>query len=1455
MSSYLWRYYLENDAERFQRLLQGSRSGGHTSGLRASQKGPTSYGTSPGSTVKVRPGSPPGGLQLSKQQLRQLDSMGRSILHMACTEPKKLEFVRALLAHPFVDTAQADLESGWTSLHRALYNGNISVAREIFATNPSSWNLVKVKDAAGDTPFDVYGAIIQDLESIMIADALEEEAKIRDDDSDMEDEEQDHVTVDASKGDEIFSWGSNKNLTLGFSDGDDRSYPERVQLKRPRELVLEQAKQKYGELPESKGKSADDLLDASVLFRPLKISDVQLSKFHSAILTEDEYANLHVCGFGNGGRLGFGGDQNTVFKYRPLTPPLLPKKRVLKVALGMDHTVAVLEDGEVWTWGSNRWGQLGYGVPQRTPQEEPIQMTPKQVQGLLKREVVIGCAASRTHTAVFTKDSLFTFGKNDGQLGILDSQEARNLASQSSPRKVSANFLTGVVIKNIVAIDTATCVLLEGGEVWIFAGHAYSRLLFPVKSFVGLPDGAKNITRYDHGSNVIHHITGGGDTICALSTSGDVFAVDVPSTLKERAEKGGSGRVSWICQHAWSMRKRHMAVRDVDVSVEGNIIIATRSGSVWTRTRRVRPKEGSSEGGRFKFNRVPGLTRITTVRSNATGGFAAIRQDTDVMEKALVVQPQGLWTEFMPLYWGKLIPQVLEREFYSPWWNIDFYESAIKDLSERAIRNLLDEFDFGDRAKDFGLLIGTTKVPELLIPTHIVPFARSPVLRKLLAQGNGTINDIGKLSRRPDGKLELVFQGIGLFTLLNLSLYLHTDKLIDPWCNASVNQSQRKRYDALRTGLLKLSEALKMDALSNSLRRWVRVRRSLDADMKMAYKDPDFFKNSDMILDLADGGSMRVHSSVMRARCQFFKALYADGGIGGGSRWLSNRIHAGESIHVDLTHIPKHIMEVVVSWMYYDWDTDGFNGTKEGVKEDDVDVFLDYILEVLSVANELMLDRLNQICQKIIGRYVNTRNAAGLLNVVAECSQKGFKEAALRYVCLNMETMLENHLLDELDEDLMFDIDAVIHRHNARSTQAAIDNQYARLLLQEPSLPEMQASEKEETIVRYTAEAEEYSLLLAFKPQSSTASPSTQSPSAKRKGKQPAAPTPSSLKTPSKTSGNDDIFSMDAVDDGCDGDQISISAPSMTPPVWKPIPPPPAPPAFETSPSPAGTPQSFFPGLGTSTPYTPPRKQGGVPWTTTTPTKKLDMREIMAQASSAASGRSGITAALTNPPTSTPAPPTISTSSSSSSAQPAAPPTVPNSTAPTFKKHQSQKERKRQQQLQHHQHPPSNTTSSTSQTPTKKSWNISTPAPAISLKDVLHPPPTSPPKPSKSPILVVGPSNPSPSSSSSITTPRRTITTPLPATTTTAVSQASASPHQSHQHKNKHHHTIKLTLQDIITQEEAQKELVKEYAAKRSLQEIQEEQEFMRWWERESKRVQGIHDEEEGESEKVEEAG
>jgi alpha-tubulin suppressor-like RCC1 family protein len=233
--------------------------------------------------------------------------------------------------------------------------------------------LIKIKDHEGNSAFDVYNATIarRALQHPSQLDMVEGSEVGDDDPVGSGSQEAAGTTQVNIGGDELFAFGSNKNLTLGFSDGDDRQHPERINLQRPDHLIFrfyrEQlfAKTAVGEtitnLPAANVSSVSEL-PALIRNQPIIIQDVILAKLHSAILTADPESNLYVCGFGPGGRLGTG-DEITRFSYVCVESGGLAGKKIVAVALGQNHTIAVSSDGEVFTWGTNTYGQLGYNLP------------------------------------------------------------------------------------------------------------------------------------------------------------------------------------------------------------------------------------------------------------------------------------------------------------------------------------------------------------------------------------------------------------------------------------------------------------------------------------------------------------------------------------------------------------------------------------------------------------------------------------------------------------------------------------------------------------------------------------------------------------------------------------------------------------------------------------------------------------------------------------------------------------------------------------------------------------------------------------------------------------------------------------------------------------------------------------------------------------------------------------
>ncbi|CAH1368480.1 hypothetical protein MTP99_009912 [Tenebrio molitor] len=127
---------------------------------------------------------------------------------------------------------------------------------------------------------------------------------------------------------------------------------------------------------------------------------------HSAMLTKD--GGLLVAGTGSKGQLGLGDnfDDNNYLSISKV-PDL---EEIVSIASGQHHTVVLKEDGTVFSWGENKFGQLGID-PNISNSFVPMEI----FHDLNLASVYAGW----THTAALTKSGeVFTWGRNTyGQLG------------------------------------------------------------------------------------------------------------------------------------------------------------------------------------------------------------------------------------------------------------------------------------------------------------------------------------------------------------------------------------------------------------------------------------------------------------------------------------------------------------------------------------------------------------------------------------------------------------------------------------------------------------------------------------------------------------------------------------------------------------------------------------------------------------------------------------------------------------------------------------------------------------------------------------------------------------------------------------------------------------------------------------------------------------------------------
>ena len=170
------------------------------------------------------------------------------------------------------------------------------------------------------------------------------------------------------------------------------------------------------------------------------------------------------------------------------------------------------------------------------------------------------------------------------------------------------------------------------------------------------------------------------------------------------------------------------------------------------------------------------------------------------------------------------------------------------------------------------------------------------------------------------------------------------------------------RYRQIRVELMKTAAHLKLLKLESAVRLMSTPERRMDTDMRIAIEDARFFEDGDIILEL-EGADMRVHSAFMCRRCPFFEGLF-NGRAGG--QWLAGRRQTdSEPVRIDLKHIRPVAFKLVLRYIYADVGTEIF----DDVVSADIDDFSELVMDVMAVSNELMLDRLSQICQQVIGRF------------------------------------------------------------------------------------------------------------------------------------------------------------------------------------------------------------------------------------------------------------------------------------------------------------------------------------------------------------------------------------------------------------------------------------------------------------------------------------------------------
>ncbi|XP_060689029.1 X-linked retinitis pigmentosa GTPase regulator-like isoform X2 [Hemiscyllium ocellatum] len=152
----------------------------------------------------------------------------------------------------------------------------------------------------------------------------------------------------------------------------------------------------------------------------------------------------------------------------------LKNDKAISISCGDEHTAFVTENGKLYIFGSNNWGQLGLGTKNTVNKPTCVKA--------LKSEKVKLTACGRNHTLVFTEQgNVYAAGDNsEGQLGLGDT-EARTVFQR-------VEFFTNhKKIKLLAAGSNISAALTESGKLFMWGDNSEGQIGLDTKNNASVP--------------------------------------------------------------------------------------------------------------------------------------------------------------------------------------------------------------------------------------------------------------------------------------------------------------------------------------------------------------------------------------------------------------------------------------------------------------------------------------------------------------------------------------------------------------------------------------------------------------------------------------------------------------------------------------------------------------------------------------------------------------------------------------------------------------------------------------------------------------------------------------------------------------------------------------------------------------------------------------------------------
>ena len=202
------------------------------------------------------------------------------------------------------------------------------------------------------------------------------------------------------------------------------------------------------------------------------IVDIVKSGFFKVAL--DDNGKVYTWGSNVGGQLGNGteNDSSVPICISDTENSVLKGKNIKNISANGYTVCAIDDNGKVYTWGENERGQLGNGT--KNDSSVPICISDTEDSVLKGKNIKNISANGNTVCALDDNGKVYTWGENDyGQLG---NGKTTNSSMPICISDTENSVLKGKNIKNISANGYTVCAIDDNGKVYTWGKNNYGQL-------------------------------------------------------------------------------------------------------------------------------------------------------------------------------------------------------------------------------------------------------------------------------------------------------------------------------------------------------------------------------------------------------------------------------------------------------------------------------------------------------------------------------------------------------------------------------------------------------------------------------------------------------------------------------------------------------------------------------------------------------------------------------------------------------------------------------------------------------------------------------------------------------------------------------------------------------------------------------------------------------------------